>query len=547
MIMEIEIDLKKIEFLFIIGFLLFVFYSYLNVTLNSPIVFGDEGFHSYLAEQIAEKLEYPVWIDFEGTNLIKNGYSRPPLFNILEASLYFIFKSDLVFKVLTPFTSILIGLAVFVLTKKIYNSSLVSTISTILILTIPSFVTYTTVFYTDILFLFYTTLFFFSFILWKKDNSQKYLVLSFVFGGLSLLTKRPGFFIIPFLFIEIFIDFLKRKNIIKTLKIYSIPFTILFLIIAGFLLRNSYYYKNPICSSINLPVIRDILSTKGCSIKYYQEKLKFSGRTEKIGTESNVFSLGLVNYLDFAYGNLWLLFFGVVGGLIYLKDDKFFVEYILMLLFFLLIFFGTTSRAEDTARYTLGFLQTLVVISSLFFSKVIENIKKFADFFVFAAIIFILILSWFNMKSKLEVMSSVKQFSKLFFDACEWVRNHPDEVPENSRLMTVWAHRTVYNCKRNANRQIADIVLSRNITEVVDLLKKHGYTHIFIQKFSIDLQNKHLVERYDLDFVNFLEDHPETFVKIYENGPSLQECQQYWINGYSCDGNTIYRVNSTTI
>jgi hypothetical protein len=79
-------------------------------------------------------------------------------------------------------------------------------------------------------------------------------------------------------------------------------------------------------------------------------------------------------------------------------------------------------------------------------------------------------------------------------------------------------------------------ILSLNYT--LSAAKQLGITHIFIQKFSIDSQNQHLQENYDLDFVQFLENNPEHFKNIYENGPSLQQCLQQ----SGCNGNIVYEI-----
>ncbi|MEM5831282.1 MAG: hypothetical protein QXO40_03715, partial [Candidatus Aenigmatarchaeota archaeon] len=102
----------------------------------------------------------------------------------------------------------------------------------------------------------------------------------------------------------------------------------------------------------------------------------------------------------------------------------------------------------------------------------------------------------------------------------------------------------IYNCQRNAvgTGTIPDIALSKDLNKTLQAAKMNGITHIFIQKFSIDPENKHYGENYDLEFVEFLEANHEYFVKVYENGASLEQCRQYWQTGYQCDGNIIYEI-----
>ncbi len=91
---------------------------------------------------------------------------------------------------------------------------------------------------------------------------------------------------------------------------------------------------------------------------------------------------------------------------------------------------------------------------------------------------------------------------------------------------------------KRSSGNLADISLSRDLNYTLSVAKQLGITHIFIQKFSIDSQNQHLQENYDLDFVQFLENNPEHFKNIYENGLSLQECLQQG----GCDGNIVYEI-----
>jgi hypothetical protein len=138
-------------------------------------------------------------------------------------------------------------------------------------------------------------------------------------------------------------------------------------------------------------------------------------------------------------------------------------------------------------------------------------------------------------------MYAVKQFSPKFFEACNWIK---ENIPKNASLYTIWAWRALYNCQRNAVGlgTIPDIALSKDVNYTIEVAKENGITHIFIQKFSIDPANQHLSEKYDLEFVQFLESNSNHFKKVYENGPSLAECQQYWQRGYQCDGNILYQI-----
>src|SRR3989338_4691712 len=143
---------KKYEIVILVGFLLLALTLELQVTLKSPIAFGDEGFHTRMSQYMAENKEYPVYNPIETTNLEKRGFTRPPLWELLESGIYSVVGfSEIIVKLLTPFiASVLTGLATYILVKKIYDEK-VGIIASLITITFPAVVTYAVLFYVDIL------------------------------------------------------------------------------------------------------------------------------------------------------------------------------------------------------------------------------------------------------------------------------------------------------------------------------------------------------------------------------------------------------------
>ncbi|MEM5874514.1 MAG: glycosyltransferase family 39 protein [Candidatus Aenigmatarchaeota archaeon] len=629
---------REIE-VFIWIFLILIFLLNLHVSFKSPISFGDEGFHSFVANYIAKKLEYPAYIKETGGETYLT-FERPPFWNIFEASFIFIFRfidDSIIIKFLTPFLTFLLGLFTFYLARRAFNE-IIALITSILISTIPSIVTYAVLFYTDILATLFYTLFFFLFLIGYKEKNKKFLILSAVFAGFAFLTKVNS--IVLFAFYPLV--FLINK---KDFKLYLQCFLILLLVTSGYFIRNYFEYGTPFCREIPL-IGKYLFDLEKCKKEIYKSKYSFEGRTEEVGSEMSVFRMGITNYLKFAYGDIdqaqyyipFLFFFaGILFSLV--SKEKYFREIILInLLFFLIIFFSSTGRSEDTARYTLIFAPVIVLIPSIFVNEFFERYKKKNFLLLFVPIFFLLlyfsknivatiislillitsihfylkkkkeeftiltsiatiiivsssiltninslnliilypviilltifligyfitkklyenacliilifcvaIISIQNFNDKLTTMESVKRFSNLFFEACEWVKNN---LPENSKLMTIWASRALYNCKRSAVSNIADISASRDINITLKAINEIGITHIFIQKFSIG--NRDLVESQNIEFVRFLERNNNYFKKVFEN-PVNDACFENCLNGIyielygrcPCDGNIIYEV-----
>jgi 4-amino-4-deoxy-L-arabinose transferase-like glycosyltransferase len=561
---EITIELKP-ELITLLIFSAFVLILNLNITLNRPIAFADEGFHTRLAQLIAEEKNYFDYYPFERTKLIYSSYSRPPFWNLLEAGFYLIFGfSELLTKFLTPFIVFITSIAVYVLTKRIFDEK-VALIASIITITIPSFVTYSVLFQTDIPATLYSILSVLTFIIATKNNSKKYFVLSAVFASIAFLTKIPSIAAILFFGFMFIYELLTERKLLELIKKYSLIAIVILSITSGYFLRNYFLYGTPMC--YNLPLIK-LFDIEKCSVNKYKTNYSFSSVTEQTGTEQNVYSMGITSYLDFAYGRIWFVIFTSISGLFFIlfKKDKIFNILLLYFIFFLILFPFVVTRAEDTARYTLAWTPVFAIFSAIFFSKIYETLKKFNKYIALTVFVIVIFFSYENLNLKLSIMDRVKQFSPLFFEACNWIKNNPDKVPLNASLYTIWAHRAIYNCQRNSVSPIMvpDIELSLDVNTTIKSATENGVDYIFIQKFSIDPQNRNIAEMYNLNFINMLEGNKEIFIKIYDDkgacilrdfqgrvidqkiANDIQEALSLIRNGYYCDGNTIYKINLTS-
>jgi len=530
---EITLEIKNTWLIAILLILGCIFILELLLTLNSPIVFGDEGLHARMSQWIADNKEYPKYIPFDGVELMKIGYSRQPLWEFLVSSFYLIFGfNDVFMKFLTSFIgSILGGLTVFILVKKIYGEK-IGFLTSAMTVTVPSVVTYALLVYVDSMFWFYFSAFVLTFILALEGDSKKYYFLSGLFGSLAFLTKLSGIIVPVIIFLTFLYQILIERKSFGIWKKYLI--VIIPLILASTYIIRSFAVYGTVC---NLPFIPYVIGGS-CDMNNYTPKYEFSGRTEQTGTELSVFNIGIANYINFAYGNLWLVPLGFFGGILFLVKEpnrKNIIVFItLALLAFLMSRSDANYRSEDAARYALGFVPIIAVVSSVFFVNFYEFLEKNFKYFGLAVIFFVLVLGYLGFSDKLNTMKAVKQFSPAFFEACDWIKAN---TPENSTIMTVWVYHTTYNCQRNVIGNIADLEMSQDLNFSLETAKKLGISHIFIQKFS--LSNEYLSERYNINFVQFLENNSNCFNKIYENGPSLDEC----ISQGGCDGAIVYEAN----
>jgi len=530
---EITIEVKKPEVIILLIFLGFVLFIQLKVSFENPIVFGDEAFYARFAELIAENKDYPKWWPVHYTNMDKTGNSGNNLWILTIAGFLLFGLGETAIRFLPPFITFLIGLATFILAKRMYNEK-VGFIASVITVTIPAMVTYSVLVYTDVLATLFVLMSFLTFFLAEKEDKKVFWIASGIFGALAFLTKKTGFTAYIFLGLFLFYKIFKEKNLLKVFKRYSLLIAVLILLPATHFLRNFYYYKTPVC---DIPYISNFFDTSGCSIHDFPNKYDFEESIVREGTAKSMYEIGLMSYLNFAYGEIWFVPFSLCCGFFVLfsfrkKTSDTLILLVLLVSLIVFYMYGH-GRAEDINRYTLTWAPYIALLSGMWFASVYEFIKKYQKYLALIVIIFVLFMSYQNLIIKSEVMASVKQFSPAFFEACDWVK---ENLPENVTLTLIWGHRAVYNCKRNAIGHSADIYLSRDTNYTKEVARQTGITHIFVQKFSIG--QTPLGERYGIESVRFFEEHPETFKKVFENGPPLEQCLQQG----GCDGNIIYEI-----
>jgi len=247
----------------------------------------------------------------------------------------------------------------------------------------------------------------------------------------------------------------------------------------------------------------------------------------------------LIQYLEFAYGFIWFFPLLLFPSLLYLLLRRREFDKLLLLMFLAALpgfYIFKSVRAEDAARYTLYAVPILTLIVSIYLEKILNWTKKYSKYLPLFLILCVAIVSFLNFLGKASIMIRVKQFSPLFFEACNWIKQN---LPLNASLLSLHTHPTVYNCERKAIWELVDlpdILLSQDLNLTLNRLKANGINYIFVQKFS--LSSGKYRQTYPITFVQFLENNSDHFKKVYENGPSLDKCLA--IGG--CDGTILYKV-----
>jgi len=551
---EISFDSSLLKKILILGFLLTVFAFELNLTFNNPIAFGDEGFHVTAARFIGTEVDYSATTPLFGSDLVPERYTRPPLWNLIEASFYFLFGfNEGIVKFLVPFMAFMTGIVIYVFLSRMYSENL-GIIAAAVAVTIPSYVTYSVLFYTTVPYVFFFSIAFMTLLAAIKTGDKKFWVLAGIFSGLSVLANIAGLFMIILTIGMGLFHIARTRNvhgIINGFKTYGVVLFIAVLIMSSWMVRNIALFATPECDNFYTMITG---SCYGGDAYEIQTTNQFAGRTGGGGTEGSILNIGVANYLQFAYGfsnpnsllnliGLAFIPFSFLAGLIIVAKRKKIsdIALVLSVLIFIVIFYQVggllDGRSEDTARYFLSAIPLIGILAGTYWASIRKEAHKINNIVILVVVIVILALAFTNFYGKLVQMESVKDFVPSFFEACDWVE---ENVPEGSNMLSFHTFPTRYNCDRPAVWEIpdkADIILSNDIDLVKERLGANGIEYIFVQKFSIS--QVAFGQSYPVSFVQFLENNNETFIKIYENGFPIQDCLAA---GRGCDGNIIYRV-----
>ena len=488
----------------------FILYS--NVSLTSPIAFGDEGFYAAETRWIAENGIYPVYEPMRGTEILHEKIVIPPLYSIIQSFMWLIAGESGV-KFLIPVFSVLTAAMLYLFFRRIKKPN-TGLAAAFIFLSMPSLVTYSVLNYTDaLLCLMFTCSAYFGYLAFES-RKLSHSVMTGAFAGLTFLSKGSGFLIIAILILYFLLS-MKFKKIVnwKTMLLILIVSVV---IVSPWIARSLLLY-NAVCYH---PIL-----LKGCDPTTDVEipklqGLEFAGRIEKTGTEASVWDIGFLNYADFAFGwaALLLFIFGIANLIVDRKKTN--LLFVSWFLIFIPIFYmstievlGATGRAEDTARYTLPLIISMAAIARIFVEDIFESLKKHSRAFGALLVIILLVPLVFFAQQKLDTMKGVKGFSVAFFQGCNWVEKN---TPKDSILFSIYAHQTMYFCDREAISFLpdnAEIQLTNNDTSY-EHLKLHGINYVFIQAFAVS--NVAYREVITTSFLNYL-DSSGKFKKVYDN------------------------------
>ena len=499
--MKLDKDLLALAMIIVAGAL------YYYVVLQSPIVFGDEGYYASIGRWMANTGMMPDYEPYYQTDVYHQPLTKFPLHFFFNAGAWLLL-GELGIKLLVPIFSILSAAMIYAFLKKEGLPEL-GIASAFVLLMMPGMITYGVLDYVEtmnVLMVICSLMFGY-----RAVNGRRLAdtVMAGLFIGLALLTDLTSAFAVLvllayFLFSK---QFGSWKNVLLLLVVAGVVFSPF--LIRNFLLFGDFCYPllpGECAPKIDVPISHAEDLSSG-----------FIGGVAEIGTGMGLLKMGVLNYMNFALG--WsvtvMLLFGVAS--LSNRRDKL----SLMLAFWLLAFLALNvhqalfgARAEDIPRYSLFGFPAVALVAGLFMSDAYKwSVHKNRILAGFLILLFAVSFFAYGYE-KLVTMTSVKAFAPGFFVGCDWIKAN---TPQDSLLFTIYAHHTAYQCDRaNLGSGIpdkAEIQLTNNDT-AYEHLKLHGFDYVFVQQFTVSQQSYY--ETITTDFLNYLETSPH-FKKVYDH------------------------------
>jgi len=491
--------------LIIISFLLIN----LNVTLTTPIVFGDEGFYASRGEWILNHLEIPKYYHIQShSEAYRAFFLRPPLYIFLVSSMFT--GGEIFVKALNPIIGVLGCLVVFFLGKRFYSLK-VGVLSALFLSIIPSFITYSVLLYVEVFAVLLSSLSVLFIYRGFKEKRNLFFVLAGILAGFAAITDI-GSIALPVVFLLFFL--LYKKKWLKTFLLLLVAFLIT--ISPVYIIHNYLLLGNP-----GIPLTENYFPSQEILKKLPNLSVgKMLSPTEVgQGTGATILNMGLLNYIQFAYALTPFIF--AIIGLSYLIMRRNKKDWTVLTWFFILggiLFYASRgTTAESAARNMLYITAPFAIMAGLSSERIYKFLKSYGEntgkiiaiLFVFMLVLF----GVFSIHTKAESLRPIKEFSPAFFKGCDWIRRN---TPEGSLLLTLWQHRAEYACKRDtiyaSDPGGNEILLSGNDTSY-EIMKTHGVDYIYIQKFSIKPGREK--ESYPWVFVKYIK-NSDHFEKVYE-------------------------------
>jgi 4-amino-4-deoxy-L-arabinose transferase-like glycosyltransferase len=381
-------EYNVLSVIFVIALLIRILFVFI-----SPIKIWDETVYANLGYDLSKNpFDYSFanngWSDFVPNDWPKAGYRAPLL--PYTISIFHLLGLEQLVEFLIPFVGALSVVALYLLTKKMFNKK-VALCSSIILSFLPLHVYFSGKILTDVFstfFLILTALFF-----WEgfENGDKKYKLLFGVFLALSVLSRYTIAIIIP-----IFPAYLIIRN--RNLSFLKDKFSWLSIALFFIILSPLLVYSNITYGSSFGVIDHTLRAASYWEVQPWDFLFRFSIQMEMFSIISFVFLLSII-------------------FIIFNKNirNNYSTIFLLLWFFIFLIFISVTPHKED--RFLLPVVPSMVMISAL----LLTSFKKYNNFILFY-ISFILILSLGSQFST-NYQNSYTITNECFLEASKFLQN----------------------------------------------------------------------------------------------------------------------------
>jgi 4-amino-4-deoxy-L-arabinose transferase-like glycosyltransferase len=425
---------------------------------------GDACLHLSAARFIAENGSIPFLQPFGDGREV---FWSPPLFHFVTAAVYDFFNlfstsaAEFAMKFVSPLFGALTLPFVFLITKKLLKNSRAALLATIFVAFIPLHINASVVSFVDAFTTFLTTVAIYLAL-------EKRFLLAGILAGLSLSSKQNALFILPVLFLAIYLNY--RKDFNKLTKTSAITALAVFAFGVPWFIRNYILLGNPFWPFL-YKIIGGTIAPKAVesnfSLLYILNPTHISQfYLELFGVPSGRiasfdFVSGIIPFLELflaVWFMITLLFFIPIlfGFFVKLNNKVRLFLFAWLLSFFIMLLLYIMNLNMTFARLTLPAIPALAIFWALGFDTII---KKFGNFKIIAfkssAVIVLILIA-----AALTFTSAETAKTIVAANAWDVYQDDFDEIKQNTPENALIGYRgqcLSYNINRHVNYDLDEV------------------------------------------------------------------------------------------
>ena len=490
-----KISRAKLELLLLVGIAVILFYY----ASKAPLTAEDEAVYIDLARKIQQNHGlYPTW-DYSSMNSKTGELGAPKRTLPLLSYVLSPFSTLPMWKMVMAMFGILTMVMIYFFAEK-YVKKGTGIIASMTLFSVPLFVAYSLIAYTDIPIAFFSIASLYFFLGDGKKNS----IISGVFLGLGMLTK----FSILILPVALFFYAIHKGRF----KSWAIMFLISMVLLMPWVARNYYFFGFGF-----YPVFDDI------QLFLFGNPYPPQFGQELAGAQQSISFLTLISYLGTS-----IIFLSILGSLYsyFEKKDIGFLSILIIMIFLITLYSGIAGFMD--VRYFVVILPELAILTVIGWNSLFENHKRLIAISIIGIILSSLIMG----VTQAMGSSMLTRYTEEYVDALGWVKQNTNKT---DFLMTTFCGGAIFYSERDCVwpvKYMREVMTTQSDEEILDILQKYNVKYILVDgdyvSQSYVVQGSNIAGVYTFNFLNIIGNstkfklvYRSTQQTMYQNGKIL--------------------------